>query len=61
MGLGAKTKTKLCCLNCTVCGTEFCIQRRIAVLKEKNHIKDLYCYKCKKVTKFIENKEREGK
>ena len=42
-------------LKCQVCGSRFPIPRKTCQLREKEHIKDIGCYKCKRVTKFIEN------
>lgn len=42
-------------LRCTVCGAVFPIPRRKSKKRETEHIKDIWCYRCKKVTKFKEN------
>jgi len=47
-------KTDLMCL---ICGSVFPISRRVKRQKSEFHIKDLYCYKCKKETKFVELKD----
>lgn len=44
-------------LRCTECGAIMPIQRPSARKREKEHIKDLWCYRCGKVTKFIENSD----
>ena len=41
-------------LICSECGAVMPIPRKMNQLREKNHVKDLYCYQCDKVTKFIE-------
>ena len=41
-------------LVCRDCGAKFPIPRKANQLREYGHIKDLWCYKCKSVTKFIE-------
>jgi hypothetical protein len=41
-------------LVCGVCGSRFFVPRSRAKLREKGHIKDIYCYVCKEVTKFTE-------
>lgn len=41
-------------LACKDCGSRFPIPRKSCSLREHGHIKDLWCYKCKRVTKFIE-------
>lgn len=43
--------TELMCLNC---GTMLPISRKSHKQKEKNHLKDIWCYKCKAVTKHVE-------
>ena len=43
-------------LRCTECGAVFPIMRRNGKRREKDHIKDLWCFRCKKITKFLENK-----
>ena len=47
------TKSELICL---ACGTINLIQRNKGKLKKTYHIKDLYCYECKTITKQIELK-----
>jgi hypothetical protein len=54
MGMRRVSNTTICELTCTCCGTVFPIQRKSNKLKEDNHIKDLWCVKCKKETKHIE-------
>jgi len=41
-------------LICSECGNEDTIMRKSGKLKRSGHIKDLYCYKCKKRTKHTE-------
>ena len=41
-------------LICSECGFKMTIPRRIGAQREKYHIKDLYCVKCKNITKYIE-------
>lgn len=41
-------------LICTECGSIFTISRFDDKKRERYHIKDMECYKCKKRTKFIE-------
>ena len=43
-------------LICSECGNLFRIPRHADKLKEKYHIKDIYCPVCKKVTKHVEVK-----
>jgi hypothetical protein len=42
-------------LVCGDCGSKFPIPRKANQLREYGHIKDLWCYKCKRVAKFVEN------
>lgn len=44
-------------LMCIDCGNIFPIARTTKHQKNEFHIKDLYCYKCKKITKFVELKD----
>ncbi len=41
-------------LICSNCGNKMTISREVKSQREKYHIKDLYCIKCKEVTKHIE-------
>lgn len=52
----ALATTKTVVLQCP-CGMKFPIRRKIRKLKEPNHIKDLYCVRCRTVTKHIELRE----
>lgn len=58
MASGARTRTKQTFLQCPCCGTVTSIHRKIGKLKEVDHIKDLWCYKCQDITKQVEVKER---
>lgn len=49
--------TKQTFLKCSCCGNVNTIFRKRHKMKEKNHVKHMYCYKCKEITKFIEVKE----
>lgn len=51
-----RAHTEISDLICSECGNEFKIPRRSNNLRERYHIKDLYCANCKKVTKHIEVK-----
>lgn len=44
-------------LICSECGSIFPIMRKYNNQRETYHIKDLFCYKCAKETKFIELKD----
>jgi hypothetical protein len=44
-------------LRCGECGTVMPMPRKKGEKREQNHIKDIWCYKCKKVTKFKENED----
>ena len=41
-------------LICKECGTIMIIPRYKNSMREKYHIKDIYCYNCEKITKHIE-------
>ena len=41
-------------LICKECGTKMVIPRHKNSMREKYHIKDIYCYNCDKATKHIE-------
>lgn len=41
-------------LLCEECGNEMLIPRKRGWRREKGHVKHMYCYKCGKVTGFIE-------
>ena len=47
-------------LRCGECGAVFPIPRKKGARREQGHIKDLWCFRCKKITKFLEN-EPNGK
>lgn len=52
-------------LICPKCGLRLEIPRRVDRRRKEGHIKDIYCIKCGKMQKFIENNyvtmyEREG-
>jgi len=59
MASGARTKTKQTFLQCPCCNTVTPIHRKKhpSKLKAKGHIKDLWCWVCKKEQKFVEVKE----
>lgn len=46
-------------LVCLECGNVYSIIRKSRALKEVSHIKDLWCYKCKKDVKHYEVKDIE--
>lgn len=46
-------------LRCGECGLVFPIPRMKHARREKGHIKDLWCYRCGKITKFKENCEND--
>lgn len=50
-------KTTVSIFICTQCGISFPIPRKNGKQRQKNHIKDLYCYKCNKIQKMIEHRE----
>lgn len=57
MASGSKTKTKATYLECEVCQNVVTIRRKRSKMREKNHIKHMYCYKCKEVHAHIETKD----
>jgi len=57
MSCGRKTKTKPTYLECENCKNVVTIQRRLSKMHGHNHVKHMYCYKCKQVTPHIEKKE----
>lgn len=42
-------------LKCTECGMIFPIARPKSKRRQDGHIKDLYCPRCNKITKHVEN------
>ena len=46
---------KISMCRCTECSSYFPIPRMASRFRGKNHIKDIWCFKCHKITKFIEN------
>ena len=52
MFMGTRYISELCCVEC---GATFPLPRKKAQKRETNHIKDLYCYKCMRKTKHVEN------
>ncbi|QEG13573.1 hypothetical protein MARVELLAND_42 [Bacillus phage vB_BspM_MarvelLand] len=57
MASGSKTKTCSTYLQCTECTNVVKIYRKKSRLKEKDHVKHMYCYKCKVITAHLEVKE----
>lgn len=57
MASGSKTKTAATFLQCKGCRNVTQIHRKRSKMREKNHIKHMYCYKCKEVKPHIEVKE----
>lgn len=53
----AKRKFAATQLQCPECDNIQTIQRRQSKMREKNHIKHMYCWKCKETTGHIEVKE----
>ena len=50
-----KRRIVISMLACKDCGSRFPIPRKTCQLREKEHIKDIWCYKCKHITKYIEH------
>lgn len=42
---------------CPECGAEMYVPRKKGQQRAKGHIKDLYCWRCKKVVKMPEKRE----
>lgn len=57
MASGSKTRTAQTFLQCNCCGNVNPIYRKRSKMKENNHVKHMYCYKCKETTAHIEVKE----
>lgn len=57
MTVCSKTRTAQTFLQCSCCGNINPIFRKRSKMKVKNHIKHMYCYKCKEVTAHVEVKE----
>jgi predicted RNA-binding Zn-ribbon protein involved in translation (DUF1610 family) len=57
MASGSKTRTLSTNLQCPECGNTLTIHRKRSKMREKNHVKHVYCYKCKEVTGHVEVKE----
>ena len=50
-------KTNRTDLVCTKCGNIATIQRKNGSARKVGHVKDLYCYVCKEITKHYEVKD----
>lgn len=57
MASGSKTSTIPTYLECSCCKNVQQIHRKRSKGREKNHIKHMYCYRCKETTAHIEKKE----
>lgn len=57
MASGAKTRTQQTHLECEICENIVPIHRKRGKMKERNHIKHMYCFRCKETTAHIEVKE----
>jgi hypothetical protein len=57
MAAGSYTKTVPAYLECECCSTVTTIRRKTGKVKEREHVKHMYCYKCKEVTAHTEKKE----
>lgn len=57
MASGSKTKTKETFLVCECCGNHVQIRRKRNKMREYDHIKHMYCYKCKEVQAHVEKGE----
>lgn len=43
-------------MHCKECGAIMPIPRQVCHKRKKNHIKTMYCYRCKKETDFVEER-----
>jgi ssDNA-binding Zn-finger/Zn-ribbon topoisomerase 1 len=57
MTSSSKIRTSATQLQCENCGNVQTIHRKRSKMKEKNHLKHLYCFRCKETTKHLEVKE----
>lgn len=57
MAAGSKTRIASTHLQCPECGNVQTIHRKRSKMREKYHVKHMYCWKCKEVTGHIEVKE----
>lgn len=57
MARGSKTVTAETHLECKECGNTMTIHRKRSRMREKNHIKHMYCPTCREETAHIESKE----
>ena len=45
--------------SCPACGSTMPIPRQKSWRREKHHVKDLYCFSCKKTVKMIERRPKD--
>jgi hypothetical protein len=57
MSVSARTKVIQTHLQCPECKNIVTIYRRGNRTKEKNHLKHMYCFRCKDITGHIEGKD----
>lgn len=57
MASGSKTRTSPTHLQCPQCDNPVTIHRKRSKMREKNHVKHMYCFKCKEVTGHVEVKD----
>lgn len=57
MAAGSRTRTAETYLTCPECGNVTTIHRKRSRMREKNHIKHMWCFRCKEVTGHIEVKD----
>ena len=57
MASGSKTRTAQTFLKCSCCDNVNPIFRKRSKMREKHHIKHMYCYKCKEITAHVEVRE----
>ncbi|QEM43099.1 helix-turn-helix DNA binding domain protein [Bacillus phage Chotacabras] len=60
MAVGAKTVTASTHLECEVCGNVTMLWRKRSKMKQKQHLKHMYCPKCKETTGHYELRDDVG-
>lgn len=59
IGLARKGSYYISNFKCNICDMSFPLPRKTRRMRELGHIKDLYCPRCKEITKFRELREYE--